>query len=240
MAGVLDHVRQGFLHDAIGRELDTGVDCARVALDVPAPKLDLAKMLAFKDQGVKGNVDGVAFLLKKNKIDAVHGTGRIAALHSGNWGLDRLEREAKDDQGKWKVQFFPRWRADGPKQVGNWGGSVLVIPRANRNHAAAIKWASFLSSNVEAQVGLWQNGYGLPTSLTAQRDPRMREPQPFLGQSMFEASVEGREVFYTHLVRDWPRVQIEMGRQLDAMFQGNKTPDQAWNDFEAAMVRQYG
>jgi dihydrolipoamide dehydrogenase len=44
-----------------------------------APKLDLAKMLAFKDQGVKGNVDGVAFLMKKNKIDTVHGTATIAA-----------------------------------------------------------------------------------------------------------------------------------------------------------------
>jgi dihydrolipoamide dehydrogenase len=43
------------------------------------PALDLAAMLAFKDQGVKGNVDGVAFLLKKNKIDTVHGQGRIAA-----------------------------------------------------------------------------------------------------------------------------------------------------------------
>jgi dihydrolipoamide dehydrogenase len=41
------------------------------------PALDLAAMLAFKDQGVKGNVDGVAFLLKKNKIDHFHGTGRI-------------------------------------------------------------------------------------------------------------------------------------------------------------------
>ncbi len=41
------------------------------------PELDLAAMLAFKDDGVKGNVDGVAFLLKKNKIDAVRGTGRI-------------------------------------------------------------------------------------------------------------------------------------------------------------------
>jgi dihydrolipoyl dehydrogenase len=41
------------------------------------PELDLAAMLAFKDQGVKGNVDGVAFLLKKNKIDPFHGTGRI-------------------------------------------------------------------------------------------------------------------------------------------------------------------
>ena len=43
------------------------------------PELDLAAMLAFKDQGVKGNVDGVEFLLKKNKIDAVHGSGRITA-----------------------------------------------------------------------------------------------------------------------------------------------------------------
>jgi len=43
------------------------------------PELDLAAMLAFKDAGVKGNVDGVAFLLKKNKIDAVHGSARIAA-----------------------------------------------------------------------------------------------------------------------------------------------------------------
>ena len=33
------------------------------------PKLDLA-MMAFKDQGVDGNVRGVDFLFKKNKIDA--------------------------------------------------------------------------------------------------------------------------------------------------------------------------
>jgi dihydrolipoamide dehydrogenase len=42
-----------------------------------APVLDLAAMLAFKDAGVKGNVDGVAYLLKKHKIDHFHGTGRI-------------------------------------------------------------------------------------------------------------------------------------------------------------------
>ncbi len=42
------------------------------------PKLDLKQMLAFKDEGVKGNVDGVAFLLKKNKIEPYHGTGRLA------------------------------------------------------------------------------------------------------------------------------------------------------------------
>ena len=41
------------------------------------PQLDLDQMIAFKDEGVKGNVDGVAYLLKKNKIDSFHGNGRI-------------------------------------------------------------------------------------------------------------------------------------------------------------------
>ncbi len=42
-----------------------------------SPKLDLAKMQAFKREGVKGNVDGVAYLLKKNKIDAHIGTAKL-------------------------------------------------------------------------------------------------------------------------------------------------------------------
>jgi dihydrolipoamide dehydrogenase len=44
-----------------------------------SPKLNLKEMMAFKDAGVDGNVKGVEFLLKKNKIDAYHGTARIAA-----------------------------------------------------------------------------------------------------------------------------------------------------------------
>jgi dihydrolipoamide dehydrogenase len=42
-----------------------------------SPTLDLAAMQAFKASGVKGNVDGVAFLLKKNKVDTYRGTARI-------------------------------------------------------------------------------------------------------------------------------------------------------------------
>src|SRR5262245_50655754 len=56
---------------------EAGHAFAAMGIEVPAPKLDLGKMLAFKDQGVKGNVDGVAFLLKKNKIDTVHGTATV-------------------------------------------------------------------------------------------------------------------------------------------------------------------
>jgi len=41
------------------------------------PELDLPGMLTFKDEAVKGNVQGVDFLLKKNKIDHFHGAGRV-------------------------------------------------------------------------------------------------------------------------------------------------------------------
>ncbi|WP_128290515.1 dihydrolipoyl dehydrogenase [Afifella aestuarii] len=41
------------------------------------PELDLEAMLAHKDKTVKSNVDGVAYLFKKNKIDTFEGVGRI-------------------------------------------------------------------------------------------------------------------------------------------------------------------
>jgi len=58
---------------------EAGHGFAKMGIGVSAPKLDLPAMMKFKDEGVEGNVKGVDFLLKKNKIDAVHGIGRIAA-----------------------------------------------------------------------------------------------------------------------------------------------------------------
>ncbi len=52
---------------------------ADMGIGVPSPTLDLPKMMAFKQEGIDGNTKGVDFLLKKNKVDTVHGTGRIAA-----------------------------------------------------------------------------------------------------------------------------------------------------------------
>ena len=43
------------------------------------PKLDLGAMLTHKDKTVKSNVDGIAFLFKKNKITGYIGTGRIVS-----------------------------------------------------------------------------------------------------------------------------------------------------------------
>ena len=46
---------------------------------VAPPKLDLGAMMKHKDDTVAANVNGVAYLFKKNKIDWLSGEGRIAA-----------------------------------------------------------------------------------------------------------------------------------------------------------------
>ncbi|TRC78225.1 dihydrolipoyl dehydrogenase [Mesorhizobium sp. WSM4310] len=50
-----------------------------LGVEIPAPKLNLKKMMAHKDATVSSNVNGVAFLFKKNKIDSFRGTGKVVA-----------------------------------------------------------------------------------------------------------------------------------------------------------------
>lgn len=50
-----------------------------LGVEVVAPKLNLAKMMAHKDATVKANVEGVSFLFKKNKIDGFQGTGKVVS-----------------------------------------------------------------------------------------------------------------------------------------------------------------
>ncbi|MGC1742841.1 MAG: dihydrolipoyl dehydrogenase [Pseudolabrys sp.] len=56
---------------------EAGHTFGKMGIGVSEPKLDLRAMMAFKDQGVEGNVRGVDFLFKKNKIDTFFGSGRI-------------------------------------------------------------------------------------------------------------------------------------------------------------------
>ncbi|CAA0105092.1 Dihydrolipoyl dehydrogenase 3 [Starkeya nomas] len=58
---------------------EAGHGFAKMGIGVGTPKLDLKALLGFKDQAVEGNTKGVAFLMKKNKIDTYHGTASIPA-----------------------------------------------------------------------------------------------------------------------------------------------------------------
>jgi dihydrolipoamide dehydrogenase len=56
---------------------EAGHSFAKMGIKVSAPTLDLPALMNFKQQGIDGNVKGVEFLMKKNKIDVVMGTGRV-------------------------------------------------------------------------------------------------------------------------------------------------------------------
>ena len=51
----------------------------KMGIAISERRLDLKAMMAFKDQGVEGNVGGVDFLFKKNKIGTFYGSARIIA-----------------------------------------------------------------------------------------------------------------------------------------------------------------
>ena len=70
---------------------EAGHTFGKMGIGVSEPRLDLKAMMAFKDQGVEGNVRGVDFLFKKNKLDAFFGSGRIVAPG---------KVEVKDEGGK--------------------------------------------------------------------------------------------------------------------------------------------
>lgn len=58
---------------------DVAHDLPGFGVLVDAPRLDLRRMMAHKKETIEANVGGVAFLLKKNRIDAYHGLASIAA-----------------------------------------------------------------------------------------------------------------------------------------------------------------
>ncbi|MEP4029944.1 dihydrolipoyl dehydrogenase [Roseibium polysiphoniae] len=56
---------------------EAGHGFEKLGVKVSKPKLDLPTMMTHKQDVIDANVNGVGFLLKKNKVDAHHGTGKI-------------------------------------------------------------------------------------------------------------------------------------------------------------------
>jgi len=58
---------------------EAGHGFAAFGIEVPKPKLNLGAMMKHKQETIDANVNGVAFLLKKNKVEVHHGLGSILA-----------------------------------------------------------------------------------------------------------------------------------------------------------------
>ena len=50
-----------------------------MGINLGSVKLDLEKMMAYKQAGIDGNTQGVSFLLKKNKVEEIKGAATLSA-----------------------------------------------------------------------------------------------------------------------------------------------------------------
>jgi len=85
---------------------------AKMGVSVSAPKLDLPSMMKFKQQGIDGNVKGVEFLMKKNKIDVISGKGKILGTGkvevAGNEGIEIDEKRIVSSTGALSLDKVPQ------------------------------------------------------------------------------------------------------------------------------------
>jgi dihydrolipoamide dehydrogenase len=100
---------------------------------VSPPKLDLAAMMKHKDATVAANVNGVAYLFKKNKIDWVSGEGRIAApgrvaVKGGGGKEATLEAKAIVIASGSDVAQLPGVEIDEKTIVSSTGALSLPVP----------------------------------------------------------------------------------------------------------------
>ncbi|MDH6267576.1 dihydrolipoamide dehydrogenase [Rhizobium sp. SG_E_25_P2] len=82
------HASEQFAHVSHGMD-SLGIEIAGASLNLP-------KMMGHKDGVVKANVDGVAYLFKKNKIDAFQGTGKIVGAGKVSVTNDAGETQVLD------------------------------------------------------------------------------------------------------------------------------------------------
>ena len=114
---------------------EAGHDFEKMGIKLPAPKLDLTQMMKFKQEGVDGNVKGVDFLFKKNKIDAYIGKGRIAApgrveVSTGNGKTETIETKSIVIATGSDVARLPGIEIDEKRIVSSTGGHCRKSPTA--------------------------------------------------------------------------------------------------------------
>lgn len=66
---------------------EAGHGMAQFGIKTGKVSIDIAQLMASKDETVKGLTDGVAYLLKKNKVEYIEGRGTIAAAGTVNVDL---------------------------------------------------------------------------------------------------------------------------------------------------------
>lgn len=145
--------------------------------------------------------------------------------------LGTLKTQVPEQSGKWRALAWPMLPGQSAPQVGDFGGTVLTVPKQTKNVDAVITWMEYLCTSMEGTKGTYQQTGSLPAYKPALEASFMKEPDPYLGGQVRIDIVNSQKAFpfnYFH----WTEGSSIIGSQLDAMLARQKTPEQAWQDAE--------
>ena len=105
---------------------EAGHNFAHLGIDIPAPQVNLAQMMAHKDETVAANVNGVAFLFKKNKITTFQGTGSILGTGRVQVTPDKgAPPQTIETKNRTSDKSTANWFVDGRKSLTSAAGSII-------------------------------------------------------------------------------------------------------------------
>jgi ABC-type glycerol-3-phosphate transport system substrate-binding protein len=137
-----------------------------------------------------------------------------------------LKKNAPELSGKWNIAPLPQWDDLGTRYTGLWGGSVLAIPEQSQKKDAALKFIRWMTSTVEGQVSLSKHCGFVPAMNSAKSDPFYRQGDPYFGGTNLFDQILDTPAFYYF---DWAVTETVVGEQMDLMFAGRITPQQAYD-----------
>lgn len=148
-------------------------DGQHITINQPPCVATLEKLKQMKDAGI------ITAAIWDEKIQA-NTAGKVASQMYGGWYEGTIRSGSPDLAGKWGVYPMPSLTADGPRAA-NLGGSSLAISSNSQHKEAAWKFVDYALMTNEGQVTMLKSFGLVPSLLSADKDPFVKQPQPYWG-----------------------------------------------------------
>jgi cellobiose transport system substrate-binding protein len=156
-------------------------------------------------------------------------SGTFATIGCPAWMTGVISGAAgEDNSGNWNV-------TDAPGDGGNWGGSFLAVTAESEHPAEAAELAMFLT-DPDGQVAAFEALGNLPSSPQALSDPAVQDASNAYFSDAPTGQIFGAGAADFQPVYLGPQnnaVRTEFENALRSVEQGERTPDEAWEDAQA-------
>lgn len=166
---------------------------------------------------------------------AAIGEGKVVLWLTNISEPSNLMAKFPELSGKWGMAPLPLWEEGSPAITAEYGVKGFCVPAQSKNIPAAEEFVKWICSSKTAQDKFAQNFWFSAYKPYLDSSEILKQPNEYLGGTIPLDVFNAREIKYYNFI-DWVQTSDILGQEIDAMFGGEKTPDQAWNDFESRLI----